>query len=249
MAAGEGEFEVTWEAVVTQDDGTDVNHAGTERVRGGTPRDACWAVQRRVIDRFEGAQRPVTARAFIGAPGSDASTAWGSTQVYPAGVPDPETIRMWRRGARTPAQILGAIRDEAATLAPLSYMLVFERSFAVARGELREIAGWCRGEMDDGGLDAALAPRIDAMRSRWNRPFALREARRAGSSVAALINEERQRGEGTIYLILSLREAFPGLSLRDAITVASGAGYAPDAQLDAELEAALAALAERLAKR
>jgi len=30
------------------------------------------------------------------------------------------------------------------------------------------------------------------------------------------------------------------LSLRDAITVASGAGHSPDAQLDAELEAALA---------
>jgi hypothetical protein len=240
MAVGEGEFEVTWEAVVTQDDGTDVNHTGTERVRAATPRDACWAVQRRVIDRFDGAHRPVTARAFIGAPSADASTAWGSTQVYPPGVPDPETIRMWRRGARTPAQILRTIRNEAAALAPLAYMLVFERSFAVARGELRAIAGWCRGDLDDDALDAALAPRIDAMKSRWNRPFALREARRTGASVAAVINEDRQRGEGTIYLIVSLREAFPDLSLKAAITVASGAGYSPDAQLDAELEAALA---------
>jgi hypothetical protein len=240
MAAGEVEIEVTWEAVVTQDDGTDVNHGGTERVRAGTAQDACWAVQRRVIDRFEGAQRPVTARAFIGDPGAGASTAWGSTQVYPAGVPDAETIRMWRRGGRTPAQMLGAIRGEAAALAPLAYMLVFERSFSVARAGLREIAGWCRGELDDAALDAAIVPRIDAMKSRWNRPFALREARRAGASVAAVINEDAQRGEGTVYLIVSVREAFPGLSLRDAITVASGAGHSPDAQLDAELEAALA---------
>jgi len=246
MSADEAEYEVRWEAVIALDDGSDEERSGTERVHAPSLEQARQLVERGVRDRFDARHRIVRTRVISRADEGEGDYVggWSQSLHYPPGAPDVDTIQGWRRSGRTPAQMLAAMRDENPALTPLALMLALEQSFDLERGDLREIRGWCRGNIDAGALDAALEPRIDQKKPRWNRPFELREARRTGASVAALARADREHG-GTVLAIMHLIRAFPGLGLREAKGIGCELGHKSDADLDAELEKAIAALPKR----
>jgi hypothetical protein len=237
--APEVDYDVAWEAVVRLDDGSDETRSGTERMRARSGKDAGSDVAKLVGVRLDSGRRPVCTRVFIPELGQDAATPGFQSRPYPAGVAGIEIVRGWRRDGRTVAQILTAIRDDAPSLPPLSFMLVLQEAFELPRRAVDDVLPWCRGELTDDALNHALEPRIETMRDRWNRPFTLREARAKDASIAALLRTDKKRGEPTIQLILSVREAFPGLSLGVATTFVCSVGDEPDETLDTRLNASI----------
>jgi hypothetical protein len=233
------DYEVQWEAVFWTDDGDKQTTAGVESSPGSSGKDACYRVDRLVQARLGAGARPLMTRTSI--PSLAPRSGWGSVPPeYPKAAPSADELRAHKREGRSASRLLRDALERAPALSALSLMIAFEAAFMLDLERLTEISRHRKGEIEDAALDEALEPRIHQQMPRWNRPFALREARARGTGMAAILRADKAAGEGSIYLILSLREAF-ALDLGTAKGLVDGVDHRPPAELDAELMAAIAA--------
>ena len=233
----EVDYEVCWEEVHWSDEGERLSGEGVLRAPGCSGKQACARVDGIIRARVGERARPGMTRAFL--PHAGKGGWMGLAPPYPAGAPPIEAVRALKREGRSASALLHDLLALAPRLSTLSLMMVFEAAFEMTLETLGELRAHRAGQLADAALDAALEPRIEMGKGRWNRPFLLREARRLGASAAALLRADKARMEGSIPLIMSLREAF-GVGLGPAKMLVDSLGHRPDAELDAELERAIA---------
>jgi hypothetical protein len=157
---------------------------------------------------------------------------------YPSELPPIDEVRAIGRASlcRAP-EIAKELVALVPTVSPRALMIAFEDAFDLWRfDELAPLARWRRGELDDAELDREITPRIANRKADWDRPRVLREAHRAGKSIAALLREERHAGANMIQLHRALREVFD-ISFGDAkLFVDDCKDSRNDAALDAQLK-------------
>lgn len=174
-----------WEAVFWSDDGVKQTTAGVEPSPGSSGKDACQRVDRSVQARLGACVRPLLSRAWI--PPLAQKSAWsGAAPAYPRAAPAVDALRAHKREGRSASFLLRDMSERAPELSALSLMLTFEAAFLIDLERLTEIGRYRAGALSDAALDEALEPRIQQQRSRWDRPYALREARARGTGMAAI---------------------------------------------------------------
>lgn len=139
-----------------------------------------------------------------------------------ASAPFRHTLRAWALDGRPLAGIVHAMRVEAPSLSPLEIMIALEHAFLVDLRDLTAAGAFCRGELDEGDLEAALGSVVAAQKPRWSLPLALLRAHANGQSIGPVLHQHYREVGGTIPLIMALRDAF-GLSLMAAKSLADTA--------------------------
>ena len=172
-------------------------------------RDAELLLSRELKRRFS--SRPLS----IQIDGGSRYGGGGEAASWPDALPDRERVReiALTEGCRASA-IARALVARIPEVTALALMIAFSESFAITLEALVPLAAWRRGALDDAALDAAL-PHLTRHRDDWDRVRRLREARAAGTSIAAFVREERHRAAGPVKLVMDLIDAF-GMRLGDA---------------------------------
>jgi hypothetical protein len=220
-------YEMSWHVEWWTPDATVETASGTEVVASDSGEHANWALSKLLQQRFS--ERPLSVKISTDKYGG---SSYGAPSIGDAMITAMRTLALHQPPSRVARLVVEQLAPSPRDLA-LAFCQAFTRSFQLER--FVAAARWRRGEIDDAALDAELAAIVDDNRSNWDRPRRLREAKRAGKSVAATVREELALSYGMIAVIADLREAFE-IGLGEAkLFVDEARNPGNDARLDASL--------------
>jgi hypothetical protein len=224
-----------WETVVWTQDGKQVHRAGDGQCTGCSGKKALEDGLRRYTTHSD---TPSMHRIRIVESETTSNAHWGGT--YPSLAVPMDVVRDWALAGQPPSMIVMTLRQQEPRLSILDCMVVLEQAFCIGLKRLASVSDFLAGTLSDDQLDAELAEPWQSTRAQWSLPAALRKAHAHGHSIGPVLHASYAVLGSSLLLAQGLRQAF-GLSLRDVKNLVDTACSGQrDAQLDAELAAAIA---------
>lgn len=231
------EWHFTWQRILWREDGSEEAASGECSVHADCGDRAVADVTRELSRSLAPPYRLMLASRELG-PLASGSRLRG----YPPQLPPVGTLRGWAVEGLTLADILGRIAD----VSPLDRMIALESAYYVDLHDLAPVSAFLAGKLSEAALAAAVHPVLERTRGQWSLPGRLLETHAQGRSIGPVLHEYRDKyGLGVIHMIVAMREAFPMSLMAAKSLVDTACSGTRDAELDAELQAVLAALEPR----